>query len=243
MPEREFDISTPDGAMPCFAAWPDEDGPHPVIVMYMDAPGIREELYNFARRIAAQGYYAVLPDLYYRLGTHRFNLAKRTEKMTEMIFAAWHSLSNADVVSDTVALLDALGDDTAASDGPMGCVGYCMSGAFVTAVAGSLPDRFAANVSLYGVYIVTENDDSPHLLAPQIEGEMYYAFAEHDRWVPMELIDTLRAKLDEHGVTHETEVFPTTEHGFAFPEREVYHEPSAEIVWDKMFKLYARVLG
>ena len=49
--------------------------------------------------------------------------------------------------------------------------------------------------------------------------------------------------LDEHGVTHETEVFPTTEHGFAFPEREVYHEPYAEIVWNKMFKLYARVLG
>ena len=33
--EREFDVTTPDGAMPCFAAWPDEDGPHPVIVMYM----------------------------------------------------------------------------------------------------------------------------------------------------------------------------------------------------------------
>jgi len=241
--EREFDISTPDGAMPCFAAWPDEDGPHPVIVMYMDAPGIREELYNFARRIAAQGYYAVLPDLYYRLGTHRFNLAKRTEKMTEMIFAAWHSLSNADVVNDTVALLDALGDDAAASDGPMGCVGYCMSGAFVTAVAGSLPDRFAANVSLYGVYIVTENDDSPHLLAPQIEGEMYYAFAEHDRWVPDGLTDALAATLSENNVPHLIETFPGTEHGFAFPEREVYHEPSAEVVWEKMFKLYARVLG
>lgn len=241
--EREFNVTTPDGIMPCFAAWPDEPGPHPVIVMYMDAPGIREELYNFARRIAGQGYYAVLPDLYYRLGHHRFNLARRTEKMTEMIFAAWHSLSNADVVADTRALLETLGDDAAASDGPMGSVGYCMSGAFVTAVAGSLPDRFAANVSLYGVYIVTDKDDSPHLLAPQIEGEMYYAFAEHDRWVPMELIDTLRATLDEHGVPHETEVFPTTEHGFAFPEREVYHEPSAEIVWDKMFKLYARVLG
>jgi carboxymethylenebutenolidase len=241
--EREFNVTTPDGTMPCFAAWPDEDGPHPVVVMYMDAPGIREELYNFARRIAVQGYYAVLPDLYYRLGHHRFNLARRTEKMTEMIFAAWHSLSNADVVRDTAALMDALGEEDAASDGPMGCVGYCMSGAFVTAVAGSFPDRFAANVSLYGVYIVTDKNDSPHLLAPQIEGEMYYAFAEHDRWVPMELIDNLRATLDAHGVSHETEVFPTTEHGFAFPEREVYHEPSAEIVWDKMFKLYARVLG
>ena len=245
--EREFDVTTPDGTMPCFAAWPDPDvhgdGPYPVVVMYMDAPGIREELRDFARRIAGQGYYAVLPDLYYRLGHHRFNLARRTEKMTEMIFAAWHSLTNAGVASDTAALMDELGNDDAASEGPMGCVGYCMSGAFVTHVAATFPDRFAANVSLYGVYIITEHEDSPHLLIPQIEGEMYYAFAEHDRWVPLELVDQLREALDANGVTHETEVFPTTEHGFAFPQREVYHEPSAEIVWDKMFRLYARVLG
>jgi carboxymethylenebutenolidase len=245
--EREFEITTPDGVMPTFAAWPDADahgaGPHPVVVMYMDAPGIREELWGFARRIAGQGYYAVLPDLYYRLGFLRFNLAKRTEKMTEMIFAAWHSLSNEGVASDTAAIIEALGDDAAASDGPMGSVGYCMSGAFVTTVAGRFPDRFAANVSLYGVYIVTENDDSPHLLAPDIQGEMYYAFAEHDHWVPDNVIPDLTAALDANGVPHLIETFPGTEHGFAFPERPVYHGPSAEIVWGKMFDLYARVLG
>lgn len=207
MAEKEFDITTPDGAMSTFAAWPDPgehgDGPYPVIVMYMDAPGIREELRDFARRIAGQGYYAVLPDLYYRLGHIRFNLAQRTEKMGEMIFAAWHGLTNAGVASDTGAILSALGNEAAASDGPMGCVGYCMSGAFITTVAGRFADRFAASVSLYGVWIVTEHEDSPHLLAPQIEGEMY----------------------------------------FAFPQRDAYHEPSAEIVWGKMFELYARVLG
>ena len=58
----------------------------------------------------------------------------------------------------------------------------------ITTVAGTFPDRFAANVSLYGVWIVTEKDDSPHLLAPQIAGEMYYAFAEHDDWVPDNVI-------------------------------------------------------
>ena len=170
--EREFNVTTPDGVMPCFATWPEGDGPHPVIVLYMDAPGIREELYNFARRIAAQGYYAVLPDLYYRLGTHRFNLANRTEKMTEMIFAAWHSLSNADVVNDTAALLDALGDDAAASDGPYGLCGLLHERRFRDRRGRLLcPDRFAANVSLYGVWIVTDKPTiHPHLLAPQIEG-------------------------------------------------------------------------
>ena len=247
MAEKEFNITTADGIMPTFAAWPDPSeygpGPYPVIVMYMDAPGIREELRDFARRIASQGYYAVLPDLYYRLGLIRFNLPARTEKMGEMIFAAWHGLTNAGVTSDTGAVLAALGDESSASDGPMGCVGYCMSGAFITTVAGVFPDRFAANVSLYGVWIVTENADSPHLLAPQIKGEMYYAFAEHDHWVPNSVIPDLTAALDTAGVPHEIETFPGTEHGFAFPQREVYNEQSAEIVWGKMFDLYARVLG
>jgi carboxymethylenebutenolidase len=163
--------------------------------------------------------------------------------MGEMIFAAWHGLTNAGVTSDTGAILSALGNEAAASDGPMGCVGYCMSGAFITTVAGRFTDRFAANVSLYGVWIVTEHEDSPHLLAPQIEGEMYFAFAEHDQWVPDNVIPDLTATLDANGVPNEIETFPGTEHGFAFPQRDAYHEPSAEIVWGKMFELYARVLG
>ena len=148
------------------------------------------------------------------------------------------------MVNDTVALLDALGDDAAASDGPYGLCGLLHERRLRDGRGRHLcPDRFAANVSLYGVYIVTENEIPRTCWPRRSKGEMYYAFAEHDRWVPMELIDTLRATLTSTVVTHEIESFPTTEHGFAFPEREVYHEPSAEIVWEKMFRLYARVLG
>lgn len=243
MAEKETSITTSEGEMYAFAAWPDTDGPHPVVIMYMDAPGIREELRDFTRRFAAQGYYALLPDLYYRLGLHRFDLTKRTEKMGEMIFAAWHSLTNAGVASDTAAMLEFLGDEAAASDGPMGCVGYCMSGAYVTTVAGTFPDRFAAAASLYGVWIVTEDEDSPHLLADRIEGEMYFAFAEQDHWVPDNVVPDLTAALDKHGVAHTIETYPGTEHGFAFPQRPVYHEPSAEATWEKIFDLYARQLG
>jgi carboxymethylenebutenolidase len=34
----------------------------------MDAPGIREELRDMARRLATIGYYVLLPNLYYRAG-------------------------------------------------------------------------------------------------------------------------------------------------------------------------------
>lgn len=68
---QETEITTADGITPAFYAHPDGDGPFPAVILYMDAPGIREELRNFTRRIAEQGYFCLLPDMYYRLGTTR----------------------------------------------------------------------------------------------------------------------------------------------------------------------------
>ena len=66
MIEHELDIPTADGAMNAFVTHPEEGGPHPVVLFYMDAPGKREELHDMARRLGTVGYYVVLPNLYYR---------------------------------------------------------------------------------------------------------------------------------------------------------------------------------
>ena len=73
MIEKEVQISAPDGVIDAFAAHPDGPGPVPAVILYMDAPGIRDELRDFTRRIATQGYYCLLPDLYYRVGALRFS--------------------------------------------------------------------------------------------------------------------------------------------------------------------------
>ena len=66
MIEHHIDIPTADGAMNTFVVYPDEGGPFPVVLFYMDAPGKREELHDMARRLASVGYCVVLPNLYYR---------------------------------------------------------------------------------------------------------------------------------------------------------------------------------
>ena len=66
MIERELDIVTAGGAMNTFITHPEEDGPHPLVVFLMDAPGKREELHDMARRLGTVGYYVMLPNLYYR---------------------------------------------------------------------------------------------------------------------------------------------------------------------------------
>jgi len=57
--ERQVDVVTPSGAMTTFICHPERGGPHPAVLFYMDAYGIREELRDMARRLATVGYYLV----------------------------------------------------------------------------------------------------------------------------------------------------------------------------------------
>ena len=61
MIERQLDIPTRDGATTTFIVHPERGGPHPAVLFFMDAPAIREELRDMARRLATSGYYVMLP--------------------------------------------------------------------------------------------------------------------------------------------------------------------------------------
>lgn len=240
--EENVDIPTHDGTLPAFGVCPDGEGAHPAVVIYMDAPGIREELRGFARRIAGEGYYCLLPDLYYRLGTLRFDFKKRDEAMRQQIFKAWHSLTNATVMSDTEGMSSFFEANPRVRGGAWGCAGYCMGGQFVVSAAGTFPEGMAAGASFYGVDIVTDKPDSPHLLAPRIKGELYMAFAEVDEWVPENVIPDMKSAFEANQVNYQCDQYTGTHHGFCFPERPVYVEAAAEQAWSKMFSLLKRQL-
>ena len=241
MRERRVDIDAPQGTMDTFVVCPDGDGPFPVVLFYMDAPAIRMELYDMARRIAGEGYYVVLPDLYYRFGQIRFPV--RNDKSRVIWQAAMANMSNAEVMDDTRAMLDFVDGEAKARSGKVACIGYCMSGRLVTTAAGTYPDRIAAVCSMYGVGIVTGREDSPHHLVRNIEAECYFAFAQTDSTVPDHVIPTLRAELDRHETRYRLDTWPGTEHGFSFPTRDVYHEEASEKCWDIFFDLCRRAIA
>ncbi len=246
---REFDVDIPtrDGAVDTFVCHPDEEGPHPAVVFYMDAPAIREELRDMARRIASVGYYVVLPNLYYRTARPAnygfdYRLIRSDEAERAKMYALMHSLTIAMVVEDTAGLIAFVRNDPNAAKGPMGCVGYCMSGRYVMAVGAAFAHDFAAIASYYGVGILTDQPDSPHLKAADIEGEVYLAFAEHDAHVPQAEVDALAPILLHAGTRARIELYPGTEHGFAFPERAVYVKAAGERHWERLFALFRRNL-
>ncbi|MDJ0789602.1 MAG: dienelactone hydrolase family protein [Myxococcota bacterium] len=241
MIEAELDLETPDGTMNTFVTRPEEGGPHPAVLFYMDAPGKREELHDMARRIATTGYSVLLPNLYYR-STREFRMEPGEEGMRKM-FELMRSLRNEMVVADTRVLLDAVDALDGTRSGPVGAVGYCMSGPFVFAAAAAYPERFAATASIYGAGLVTDRDDSPHRTASRIQGEIYFACAEIDRWAPKEQIDALEKHLAGTTVRHRIEWYPGVEHGFAFPERQgIYDKAAAERHWERLFDLFGRNL-
>ena len=241
MIDTELDIDTADGVMNTFTTHPEEGGPFPIILFLMDAPGKREELHDMARRIGTAGYYVMLPNLYYR--TAREFIIDGTPESREIMFGHMNSLSNAMVVDDCRALLDYADSQVAASNGPVGCTGYCMSGPFAFAAAAQLADRVKASASFHGVRLYTEEDDSPHLDADKIRGEMYFGCAETDDYAPTEMVEQLDAYMKGSGANYRIEWYPGTHHGFVFPLRQgMYHKDSAERHYERLFAMFDRNL-
>jgi carboxymethylenebutenolidase len=245
MIERQLDLETKDGRMSTFICHPERHGPHPIVLFYMDAPAIREELRDMARRFAAAGYYVMLPNLYYREGVMELGrLSPDPEDPTRRrMMAFMATLTIAKVMADTDTMLAFAAKDVAAGKGNIGTVGYCMSGQFAINAAARYPDRVTAAASIYGVRLITDQPDSPHVVARKAKAELYFACAETDRWMPLDQIEPLRRALEEAGANAEVELYPGTEHGFAFPQRPVFDKEAAERHWERLFALFKRTLG
>ena len=243
MIEQDLDIETPDGKMNTFIAFPDSGGQFPIVLFLMDAMGKREELHDMARRLAGAGYYVLLPNLYYR--TIREYLPDWSDEEKEMEIMSGHvsSIANSMIVEDCRALSEYADEQISAKSGPVGAVGYSMGGAFVFAAAAEFPGRIKAAASIFGGYLFTDKPDSPHLTADQIEGEIYFACAENDEFVPQQEIENLEAHLNTLDINSRIEIYPGTAHGFTFPEdSERYDEQASERHWKEIFEMFERRL-
>ena len=246
MIEETLDIQTDDGAMETFICRPERNGPHPAVLILMDAPGIREELHDMARRLASVGYCVLLPNLYYRAGRDsKFSaevLEEGSDEHTRMR-ATRAPMTIPPAMVDVGAMLAFVDGRDDIKAGPVGTHGYCMSGPYALAAAARYPGRIAAAASFYGTWLVSDAEESPHFTLGQTEGELYIACAEHDHLAPLPMVDELKGLFDKSGAKGELEIYPGAHHGFAFPARSTYDKPAAERHWERLIALYRRTLG
>ena len=242
MIDQQVEIPTKDGATTTFITHPERGGPFPVIIFYMDAPAIREELRDMARRLGTSGYYVMLPNLYYRSGVMEIGPIPPDPEAPERkrMFGFMNSINIPLVMEDTKALLAYAEGQKAANAKIVGTVGYCMSGRYAMNAATHFADRVKAAASIYGTHLATDQADSPHLAASKTRAELYFGCAETDIYAPPEIIDKVSEAMK--GTRNEVEIYPGTHHGFAFPKRPVYHRDAAERHWERLVSLYRRNL-
>jgi carboxymethylenebutenolidase len=240
--ERTTEIATSDGAMPTFIIHPDEDGPFAVVLFFMDALGIREELRDMARRFASAGYYAMLPDLFYRYGCPSFDPAPLAlgildPRMIELNDA----LSVAMTQRDAGALLAHAAGEVGARL-PAAAVGYCMGGRHAIGAAAAHSGQVACFASLHGGRLVNDRPDSPHRMLAATHGEAYFGWADSDPVAPEPHRLAIEAALAARGGRYRVELHAGARHGFTFPERYCYDKAAAERVWARLFAMFRRNL-
>ncbi|MFJ9585309.1 dienelactone hydrolase family protein [Streptomyces acidicola] len=242
------DVPTPDGTADAYLAVPDGNAPHPAVLMYMDAFGLRPHLKRMADRLAAAGYTVLVPNVMYRHGRaplvelpEFINPAERPE-IIQNIRPFMVTLTPEAAMRDAAAYLDWLAASPLTTDGPAGVTGYCMGAGLALRTAGTHPDRVAAAAGFHGAYLATDAPDSPHLLADQVTAELYFGHADQDATNPAEQIDRLEKALTAAGVRHRTEVYAGAHHGFTQADTAMHDAEATERHWTALLDLLNRAL-
>jgi carboxymethylenebutenolidase len=240
MIEREMDIRTTDGTMRTFIIHPEHDGPHPVVLYLMDAPGIRPVLKDMAMRLASAGYYVMLPFLFYRavpfreLGLSDDDVHRRAELI--------ESATPTNIVDDAHAMVQVADEDPAAREGAVGAVGFCMSGGLAISLARAMPERVTAVASIHGAWLVRDTPDSPHLGLDGVRAEIYFGWADGDPTAPPEHVPIMRESLEAAGVRHTIDFLTDAVHGYAPPGTDRYDRSASELHWERVHSLLRRNL-
>jgi carboxymethylenebutenolidase len=239
------DIVTRDGRCPSYVVRPSGEGPWPAVLVFMDGLGIRPAILAVGQRLAAHGYFVLLPDLFYRSGPYEpmdphsvFSDPEKRKVLSEKFFA---HVSPANIMSDTQAFLDYLASEPDAKKGGIGTTGYCMGGLMSLTAAGTYPDHVVAAASFHGGRLATDAPDSPHLLAPKMKARVYVAGAIEDPSFPDDMKARLEDALTKAGVDHRIETYPA-KHGWVLRDTPVYDAAAAERHWKSLLGLLDETL-
>ncbi len=244
--EQDVMVETPDGMADCYFVHP-TSGQHAAVIVWPDIVSIRPAFRAMGKRLAESGYSVLVVNPYYRTARGAVVPEGKTFRdpgIRELLMPHARTLSPETCVSDGRAFVEYLDQqpsvDTARK---IGTTGYCMTGSYVMRLAAAIPDRIGAGGSFHGGGLATDEDDSPHLLAAQMDAGFLIAIAENDDERNPEEKVRLREAFDANGVDAEIEVYKDTLHGWCPPDSAVYHEEQAERAWSRLLDLFERELS
>ncbi|MFB6849891.1 dienelactone hydrolase family protein [Streptomyces sp. NPDC056373] len=246
MPLKALQIPTADGPADAFAAFPDQGGRHPGVLMYMDGFGIRPVLREMARELAGHGYYVLVPHVFHRHGPapvielpEHIGEADRIALVARLMpLIGAHTDER--VLSDADAYLGFLSGRPEVAPGPVAVTGYCFGGLLAMRTASAHPGQVAAVAGFHGP-VGGAGPEGLHGLLAGITAEVHLGHAESD--LTPEALGELNQALRAAGVDHTSEIYPGTVHGFTMSDTDAFDPAALQRHWDRLLPLLGRTLA
>lgn len=231
MGER-ISITTPDGAFSAYVARP-AAAKAPAVVVIQEIFGVNQVMRDITDGLAAQGYLAVCPDLFWRIEPD-IDITDQSEAEWKRAFELFNAFDVDQGVKDIQATIKTIRAD-AGCDGKVGAVGFCLGGqlAFLTATR---TDADAA-VSYYGVGLENRVAEAEKLTRP-----LLLHIAEEDQFVPKEAQAVIVQALKDHPQI-EIHTYPGRDHAFARVGGEHYDEADAKLAGGRTLQFFQRTIG
>lgn len=202
--------------------------PAPTVVVIQEWWGLSDHIKDVARRFAWEGYVALAPDLYSRLGS-------KVTKDPKEAAALMNALSSQAALRDLNASVRFLKTQPFVDPDRVGAVGFCMGGTFTLTLACHNSDVKAA-VPFYGK--VPPLESLEYLLCPVL-----YHYGAKDGWVTRQEVEVLREGLTRYGKSGEVVVYPEANHAFFNDTRpEVFRPAEAKQAWERTLQFLSRHL-
>jgi carboxymethylenebutenolidase len=204
MAGRDITISGADGAFSGYLAAP-SSGRGAGIVVIQEIFGVNRVMRDLVDGFAAHGYFALAPDLFWRL-EQGVQLTDKTDAEWQRAFDLMNRFDPDTGVADIQAAIDALRAQSGCT-GKVGAAGYCLGGllAFLTAARTNVD----ASVGYYGVNIQEKLAEARNIKKP-----LMLHIAGKDQFVPPEAQKKIQDGLRGNPLVT-LHVYPEMDHAFA----------------------------
>lgn len=197
-------VSCPDGEFSAYLALPART-PAPAVLVIQEIFGVNHVMRDICDNLAAQGYVACCPDIFWRIEPE-IDITDKTEAEWNKAFELFGKFDADKGTDDLKATLAALRSHPA-STGKVGSVGYCLGGkmAFLMATRSNAD----CSVSYYGVGLEELLGEAGNIKKP-----LLMHMASEDQFVPKDAQVKIREGLKDHAnVT--LHVYEGNDHAFA----------------------------
>lgn len=213
------------GGTAAFVAWPSVRVAAPAVIVIHEWWGLNGQIRGVARRLAQEGYVAIVPDLYHG------QVAGDPEYAHELS----RGLDEDKALGDLDAALGWLRTQSRVDGRRVGVVGFCMGGRLSELFALHRPD-LAAAVMFYGR---PESDPGKvGTLKVPLQGH----FGGEDRGIGADQVDALKASLVRAGKSVDIYVYPGAGHAFMNEGRPSYHPDAARQAWARVLQFFQKFL-